>query len=136
MGYGIRSIVQYIESNLGCFLQDKESVCKVQSLSCCQKNSVEGVPFCDERLGMTNVCNNFNEEVEKTCCRLCNCEYYNCLPNQTLECQRPTIGEALTYFTQNVSDTVLCLKSTFPCYIYMFYIFGGFIFIWILIKLF
>ncbi|GFS61845.1 uncharacterized protein TNCV_3651791 [Trichonephila clavipes] len=105
VGVGISYIDNYIQSNSGCFLHSGSSVCKVKALSCCQPEAVDKVPFCPDQT-LENTCNGYNEDVEKTCCRLCDCQYYNCLPHQRMECQRPTIAEALSYYAQEMTSSV------------------------------
>ncbi|GFQ84519.1 uncharacterized protein TNCT_311261 [Trichonephila clavata] len=63
-------------------LHSGSSVCKVKSLSCCQPEAVDKVPYCPDQQTLGNPCNGYNEDVEKTCCRLCDCQYNNCLPHQ------------------------------------------------------
>lgn len=100
---GVASVWAYIESNSGCFLKrDDQPVCKVQHLSCCQKGDLDNLPFCEESVQNLNVCDNFDEQKEKSCCRLCDCSHFQCLPGETMECQRPTVSTALTHFAENV----------------------------------
>ncbi|GFQ65225.1 uncharacterized protein TNCT_120691 [Trichonephila clavata] len=106
VGVGISYIDNYIQSNSGCFLHSGSSVCKVKSLSCCQPEAVDKVPYCPDQQTLGNPCNGYNEDVEKTCCRLCDCQYNNCLPHQKMECQRPTIAEALSYYAQEMTSSV------------------------------
>ncbi|GFS30440.1 uncharacterized protein TNIN_160191 [Trichonephila inaurata madagascariensis] len=103
VGVSISYIDNYIQSNSGCFLRSGSSVCKVKALSCWQPGVVDKVPFCPDQI-LENTCNGYNEDVEKTCCRLCDCQYYNCLPRQRKKCQRPTIEEALSYYAQKMTS--------------------------------
>ncbi|GFY67225.1 uncharacterized protein TNIN_228241 [Trichonephila inaurata madagascariensis] len=105
VGVGISYIDNYIQSNSGCFLYSGSTVCKVKALSCCQPEAVDKVPFCHDQT-LENICNGYNEDVEKTCYRLCHRQYYNCLPHQRMECQRPTIVEALSYYAQEITYSV------------------------------
>lgn len=103
LGVGISAINEYIQSNSGCFLKSNNTVCKIKELSCCQPDAIENMPFCTGKL-KGNPCVGFNEEKENTCCRLCDCQYYNCLANQTMECRRPSIGEALSFYSQKLTS--------------------------------
>lgn len=115
VGVGAYYIDNYIQSNSGCFLKSGSSTCKVKEFSCCQKDRVSNVPFCDESTKFVDTCNGFSESKEKSCCRLCDCKNYGCLPHQRMECRRPTIDEALAYYGQNISDTFWdFFKSLFP----------------------
>lgn len=112
VGVGVSYINNYIQSNSGCFLTSNTSVCKVRDLSCCQPDPVEGVPFCPG-IFKKNACSGFNEEKEDSCCRLCDCKYSKCLPDQTLECRRPTIGEALSHYAQGMTSGLLSYLEFF-----------------------
>lgn len=46
---------------------------------------------------------NFNDE---DCCKKCDCQNYHCEPNEKMSCHRATVGEAITYFTDNMSSTI------------------------------
>lgn len=134
VGLGVHHVMDYIQSNSGCFLKGPaDSVCKVRAFSCCQKEPVHGVPFCDTSPSfMDTACDGFDEDQEKSCCRLCDCQNFNCLPNQTMECQRPTVGEALTHFGQNVAKGVWSTLTTlFPWLSYLVMALAGFFFLWI-----
>ncbi|GFQ84253.1 uncharacterized protein TNCT_539811 [Trichonephila clavata] len=65
VGVGISYIDNYIQSNSGCFLHSGSSVCKVKSLSCCQPEAVDKVPYCPDQQTLGNPCNGYNEDVEK-----------------------------------------------------------------------
>ncbi|GFY37575.1 uncharacterized protein TNIN_6861 [Trichonephila inaurata madagascariensis] len=69
VGVSISYIDNYIQSNSGCFLRSGSSVCKVKALSCWQPGVVDKVPFCPDQI-LENTCNGYNEDVEKTCCRI------------------------------------------------------------------
>lgn len=136
VGLATASIMNYIDSNSGCFLKKKDSVCKVRAFSCCQKNPVDNVPFCPEPDSLKNVCENFKEnyddEKEDACCRLCSCQFFNCAANETLKCQRPTVGEALTHIAATLGqNTSSIFSALFPSFVYVFYIIGFVIFLWI-----
>ncbi|GIY03989.1 uncharacterized protein CDAR_304831 [Caerostris darwini] len=106
LGVGVHYINNYIQSNSGCFLTQGSSVCKVKSLSCCQPDKVTNVNFCPDQDNQKKACNGFDEDVEHTCCRMCDCQFNNCLPNQTMECRRPSVGEALSHFSQSLTSNV------------------------------
>lgn len=104
VGLGISKINDYIQANSGCFMRSGEKVCKVDTLSCCQPKEVEGMEICPHIPEFyKNTCEKFDEDKENSCCRLCDCETYGCLPGQKMECNRPTVGEALSYFAQGAT---------------------------------
>lgn len=109
VGFGINELHNYIQSNSGCFLRKRDGeVCKVKSLSCCQPSSVRSLSFCEsEPPELVDACNGFDEDKEGSCCRLCNCEHYGCLPGQKMECRRPTVAEALSHFAQGLTTSLL-----------------------------
>lgn len=123
VGVGVAHIDNYIQSNSGCFLKSLDgSVCKVEQLSCCQPEPVEGISTCPQVI-QGNPCAGFDEDEEGSCCKLCSCEYNDCLPTQTMECRRPTIGEALTYYAQGLSSNMFgFLSNLFPI---LYWILGG-----------
>lgn len=104
IGIGIDSVWNYIDSNTGCFKKNVDgSVCKYRELSCCHKTQSNEIPLCDGAQAMKNICDDYDEDNEQqSCCKLCSCEFLNCLPTETMECQKPTVGDALNAFTQNV----------------------------------
>lgn len=113
VGTGAHYIDKYIQSNSGCFLKSGESICKVKELSCCQKDELANVRFCPNKI--KDACAGYDEIKENSCCRLCNCSYYPCLPNQSMECRRPTIDEALAYYAGNALHFVWdFLEKLFP----------------------
>lgn len=109
IGIGVSKIHEYIEANSGCFLQGRNDVCKMRSLSCCQNGAVQGVEFCQEPVEqanqLKNVCDGFDEDdptVQESCCLLCDCRTYGgCLPGESMECRRPTVAEAISFYTQS-----------------------------------
>lgn len=134
VGIGVQHIMSYIDSNSGCFLKGPRSVCKVRGLSCCQKDPIDQVPFCNEPAAFTHACDTFDEDVEKSCCRLCDCEHYGCLPGQSMECQRPTFAEAISHYAgDTVSDLLSGFQGVAPWLSYVLYGVGALIFVWALI---
>lgn len=134
VGVGAHLVIKYIDTNSGCFLKDTSNVrCKVRNFSCCQKNAINELPFCPEDSDTDPCGNNFDEDKENSCCRLCSCEYYDCQPGQKLECQRPSIGEALSHFT---SEALTGIAGLIPGLDSFFYIVAGFILLWIILTLF
>lgn len=134
VGIGITSIWNYIESNSGCFMKrNDQSVCKVRELSCCQQDQLDNVPFCDGfELHYQNICDNFNEEQEGSCCKLCTCDAFHCDSDETMQCQRPTVADALTHFAQTVGSGVWSTIDTiFPWLSYVFYGIGIILIIWL-----
>lgn len=123
VGAGVATVWNYIESNSGCFKKKLDgSVCKYNELSCCQKGELDNVSFCDGIQKLTNVCKDFNEDDEKSCCRLCDCKYINCLPGENMKCQRPTVAEALSHFAAQASSTVWSgIGTFFPWISYVLY---------------
>lgn len=107
---GSQYVNDYIKQNSGCFLYEGDEIkCKVKELSCCQPDPVPELPFCNWNLD-NSFCNGYDEEKEDSCCQFCDCQHHTCLPNQELKCRRPTVGEALTYFSDKVSDNVFGFK--------------------------
>ncbi|GFQ68169.1 uncharacterized protein TNCT_729901 [Trichonephila clavata] len=101
IGLGTHYVNEYIQENSGCFLYEKGRVhCKVKELSCCQPQPVHDVPFCSLHLS-SQLCTGFDEDAEKSCCRLCDCQHQRCWPGQELKCRRPTVAEALSYFSKD-----------------------------------
>jgi hypothetical protein len=107
VGIGITKIQEYIDANSGCFLfHNDDRICKVKSLSCCQNGPVQGIEFCKEETDeLERVCDQFDEDdlsAQESCCLLCDCHGYGgCLPGETMECRRPTVAEAVSFFAQN-----------------------------------
>lgn len=134
VGVGVTSIWNYIESNSGCFKKRADgSICKVREFSCCEKSKLDNVNFCDGLEKMANVCDNFDEEKEKSCCRLCECEHADCLPNETMQCQRPTVADALNHFASQVGSTVWSgIGAVFPWISYVIYGIIAIVSFWIL----
>lgn len=125
VGVGAHYINDYIQSNSGCFVISGSSVCKVKNFSCCQPSKVDNVPFCLENPDYAKTCDGFDEDEEKSCCRLCDCNNYNCLPHQTMECRRPTIGEALSFYAKEATSSLLgFVNFLFP---WLYWMFGAFI---------
>jgi hypothetical protein len=106
IGVGISKINDYIQSNSGCFLISNDTVCKVRALSCCQPEPVNNIAFCPEIPLGYDPCHGYDEDKEKECCKLCSCQESDCLPHQTMECRRPTIAEALSYYAQGLSSDI------------------------------
>lgn len=105
--YAVTWVENYIASNSGCFLLSDDGACKVRELSCCQPDPVDNLSFCQLPIPQPEPCQHFNEDTEKSCCRFCDCKVQPCLPGQTLECRRPTVGQALSYLSENVTSTLL-----------------------------
>lgn len=133
VGTGVASIWSYIESNSGCFKKKSDgSVCKYDELSCCQKGKLDNVPFCHGTKNLTNVCKDFDEDDEKSCCRLCDCEYVDCLPGDTMKCQRPTVADALNHFASQVGSTVWSgIGTVFPWISHVLYGLAAVFVLWI-----
>lgn len=119
-GVASQQIADYIKSNSGCFLLDKSTgkiKCKVRELSCCNPDPVLDVSFCS--IGAVDVCQGFDEQKENSCCRQCDCNSHPCDENETLECQRPTVGDALSYFSKNtVSGIFWAVLRWIPVWVY------------------
>lgn len=105
VGIGIYEINKYIKTNSGCFLISSKSTCKVKELSCCQPTPVAGLHTCPQKLP-DKTCHLFDEGREGSCCRLCDCANYGCAGDQTMECRRPSVGDALSFFASNVSSSM------------------------------
>lgn len=134
VGFGVTSIWNYIESNSGCFKKNSDgSVCKVRELSCCQPKQLEDIPYCDGWNHYQNLCNQFDEEQEGSCCKLCTCKDVLCNENEEMQCQRPTVAEALSHFAENLSSGVWSGVTTlFPWVSYIVYGIGIMLGIWLL----
>lgn len=105
---GSKMVWNYIEANSGCFRKrDNGKVCKVRELSCCQQDKLDNVNFCQKLDLFQNACDNYDEEQEKSCCRMCNCEDAGCEEGETLICQRPTVSDALVHYTENIGSGLL-----------------------------
>lgn len=132
VGVGVTYLNNYIQSNSGCFVKSHDAVCKVQALSCCQPEAVEKVPFCTLKIVQPDPCRGFDEEVEKSCCKWCDCQYHDCLPHQTMECRRPTIGDALGYYAQQWTSSIWdMLDNVFPWIAWVLGIGGVFLAVWL-----
>lgn len=131
---GAASIMNYIESNSGCFKKNRDgSVCKVVELSCCQQDKLDNVPYCDGMTHYNTACDQFDEDVEKSCCRDCTCTKIGCDENEDMQCQRPTVADALTHFAQNVSSGIWSsIETFFPWISYVVYGFGIVLAVWLL----
>lgn len=131
---GMDHLWDYIEANSGCFKKLSDgSVCKVIELSCCQKNSVENIPNCPGMESFTHACENFDEDTEKSCCKLCSCEKSICDTDVEMKCQKPTVGDALTHFANEFgSSTWSALKKIFPWAPYVLYACMTLLGIWVL----
>lgn len=136
IGVGISKINNYIQSNSGCFIKTADSVCKVNALSCCQPDSVDNLPHCNLQPKQLDPCRGFDEDKEQTCCRFCDCQVQNCLPNETMECRRPTIAEALTHFAGTLTSSFWrFLTNLFPSISWILGIVGGLLALWIGLSL-
>lgn len=134
VGLGISSIWDYIESNSGCFMKKNDrSICKVRELSCCQRGEMDNVPSCSGiSPDYNNVCDNFDEEREDSCCKLCTCEAFRCDHDETMQCQRPTVAEALTHFAQTLGSGVWSsVEAIFPWISYFLYAIGVIFALWL-----
>lgn len=133
VGVGVASIWNYIESNSGCFKRHADgSTCKYEQLSCCQKDKLDNVPFCDGADKMVNVCENFDADQEQSCCRLCDCQYVNCLPSETMQCQRPTVADALSHYASQFGSTLWSgIETIFPWLWYIIYFMAALFIFWI-----
>lgn len=134
VGVGVHYVMKYVETNSGCFLKDSSTVhCKVQAFSCCQKQPIQDLPFCPEGSEvMGNPCgDNFDEEKENSCCKFCSCDYFDCKPGQKMECQRPSVGEALTHFAHETASGITSLIPGFDNAIHLVWIL---ILVWICFK--
>lgn len=131
---GVHHIMGYVKANSGCFLKGSNSkVCKVKELSCCQKDKVDNVPFCDNMQGINdNICDGFEEDKTDSCCRLCDCSTLKCDWGQTAECKKPDIAEALSYFAQSFFSKIWSgVTDIFPVLKYVVYILSGLFIYWI-----
>lgn len=110
VSYGAAVVQNYKHENTGCFLYTGNSVCKVKELSCCNKKSSSEIAFCNpNQLNPhfpIDACNNYDEENEP-CCRQCDCQYYNCKPNQKLICKKTSYSDALAHLTRIASKGIL-----------------------------
>lgn len=111
---GIYYIWDYIETNSGCFKKNFDgSMCKIKELSCCQKKDVVGIPNCNGLILPSEPCKNYKED-NASCCDRCQCgSEITCGLGEEVECQRPTVAEALSYFSQEVSSSVWSGITTF-----------------------
>lgn len=105
---GAQYVNQYIHDNSGCFLYDRGVLqCKMKDLSCCQTGETD-VAFCDPFPTVhASICDGYDTERETSCCRLCDCQHYDCSPSQELKCRNPTVGEALSFFAKSGTKSLL-----------------------------
>lgn len=124
LGLVVDNVWSFIHTNSGCFKEKTDgTLCKVKELSCCQPLAVGGVEVCDEVLGMVNVCDGYDESTEGSCCKNCDCDFYDCLPNETMKCQRPTVAEAVKHFASEVGMNLWSgLEWIFPWLAWLPYI--------------
>lgn len=134
IGAGTAFVWNYIESNSGCFKKLADgTICKIQPLSCCQKGPLDNVPFCQGYNLYEKICDNFDEDLEGSCCKNCSCLEVGCEENESMQCQRPTVAEALTHFAHSVSSGFWSfLENIFPWIRYVFYVMGGIFIIYFL----
>lgn len=133
VGVGISSIWDYIESNSGCFMKrNDQSVCKVRELSCCQKGELDNVPFCDGFSShFQSACDDYKEE-DDSCCKECSCEKFHCDADESMQCQRPTVADALTHFAQSIGSSVWSsVDAIFPWLSYVLYGIGILFTLWL-----
>lgn len=136
VGVGISYINNYIQSNSGCFLKSHDTVCKVKELSCCQPEAVDNLSFCALNILHPDPCNGYDEDTEKSCCKLCDCKYQNCLPHQTMECRRPTVGEALAHYAGEITSSIWSvLDQIFPWMVWILGVAGSLLVAWIAYKI-
>lgn len=113
LALGTQSINNYIYENSGCFLYENNNVlCKIKELSCWSENDplqIE-IPFCKE---LNNIPTNACEGVDDFCAS-CDCDTVGCEENQTVECRKATVGEALSHFVSTTSDYVSDKIMSFP----------------------
>ena len=131
---GIHYIWDYIETNSGCFKKQFDgSICKIKELSCCQKKDVQDVPNCSGLILPSEPCKNYKEE-DTSCCDRCQCGgEITCAPGEEVECQRPTVAEALSYFSREVSSSLWSSVTTlFPWATKVAYGLAIILIIWIL----
>ena len=111
MGLSTIYVDQYIKGNTGCFLVSKNNTCKIAQLSCCNPYTSNYVENCsDEIIQRLQIdplaCKNYDPINNPSCCEMCDCKYYPCESDEEMKCHRATVGEALTYFTENMTSTV------------------------------
>ena len=118
-------VTQYIRNNSGCFLYDSNGKrsCKVRSLSCCsQKNTPEAVQFCDDYPKLFLNDDNFlktspcdGNEKSENCCKYCDCIYHECDKGEKMECENPTVNDAISHLVGKVgSDIFDAALTVFP----------------------
>lgn len=131
---GVASIWNYIESNSGCFKKNQSGkVCKVQEFSCCQKDRLSNVPDCDPIPLHAHLCDTFDESTEGSCCKLCKCSDGNCEEGDSMQCQRPTVADALGFIGGSLTSRIWSFLNTiFPWASYVVYGIAIILAIWIL----
>lgn len=103
-------IDHYVKGNTGCFLESGENTCKLIDLSCCNPHESTYIEKCsDEIIQRLNInkkaCDNYDFK-SMLCCEKCDCSHYNCEPNEGMRCHKATVGEALSYFSDNMTSSV------------------------------
>lgn len=113
--YGAVAISNYIHDHSGCFKQSGDTVCKVEALSCCQKELAKGLSSCGGPLPppLMHACDTYDDEREDLCCRMCSCEHVGCSAGEQVVCKRPTVAEALNHFSSELSSNVLDILKQF-----------------------
>lgn len=120
VGVGAHLIHNFIQSNSGCFKQKGELICKIEVLSCCQKERVKNLPSCGNiSKNLENVCEHYDDEKKEECCELCDCVSVGCAPGEEVFCQRPGIADALTHFYEETKNAVWStLSNILPSYVW------------------
>lgn len=100
---------QYVKDHTGCMLISKNNTCKIIPLSCGNPYPSNFIESCsDTILKRLNVdphaCKNYDPA--SSCSKQCDCKYHSCEPDEEMKCHKATVGEALTYFADNMTSTV------------------------------
>lgn len=136
VGVAAHYIMEYINTNSGCFLKNgKTVVCKVRAYSCCQKDPIDNVPFCPEDSDRVyrDPCNEYDGDNDESCCKYCSCEHFDCSFGENMVCKRPTVAEALSFFTVEAASGIWsAITEVFPSINYIIYIVGFLVILWIL----
>ena len=133
IGFSVSHILNYIEANSGCFKKQLDgTICKIKQLSCCQPNEVKHILTCSDLVIVSNPCGNYKEN-DDNCCEHCKCgDGIKCKIGETVHCQRPTVDEALSYFSKELGSGLWSsIKTIFPWVEYVLYVVAIIITVWL-----
>lgn len=110
IGISAAYVDNYMKGNTGCFLVKGDEVCKLTMLSCCNPHASSYVETCDAQIVKRLIvdkeaCKNYLIS-DASCCKQCDCQYHHCEKDEKMSCRIATVAEAVTFFTDNMKETV------------------------------